>query len=103
MAESFNVKSLDEWNGAIESLEKAKETMIEAKDKLKAVVSESLLQVGITGDVATSLMTSFEADVVSSMDNFITEVGTFISSHKTAYQGASDAKGTIDGAVANMM
>lgn len=88
MSINYSIKSVDDWNSAISSMKKARDSMQDAGDKMKEVVLESLTQNGITGDTANQIIKAYEEDVLVVIKKFIEAVDLFIEKNEKSSTSA---------------
>ncbi len=102
MSVNYAIKSVDEWNAAISSMEKAKQSMQDAGDKMKEVVLESLTKNGITGDTANAIIKAYEEDVLVVIKRFIEAVDNFIERNRKSSNSADTMLGKLRNTVDRM-
>ena len=75
----------ENWAEVNENLGSLKTQLDNLSSMLKSTVKETLMVNGISEESATGkeLLASFEANVTSEIDNFSTEIGSFVSKSET--------------------
>ncbi len=83
----------EEWATTNENLVSLKTSLDSLSADLVSIVTDTLMQTGIAPESATGkeLIVSFQANVVSEIDNFSAEIGNFVTKSGTDEGVATEA------------
>ena len=90
MGNNFKIHSMDEWGAAVKAMKEARDMMQLAADEMKKIVYDALTKSGFTGNIAETLMTAYERDVLSMVKEFIYEVDLFIAKNEKMVGNSDD-------------